>query len=59
MCNGWSNQLLKTVPVHQAKSEEIGDALIENIVTKYSIPEYIIMDEDSTFISSFINYLFK
>ena len=24
-----------TVPIHQSKSEEIGDALIENVVTKY------------------------
>ena len=47
-----------TVPIHQAKSEEIGDALIENI-TKYCIPEYIKMDQDSTFMSSLVNYLFK
>ena len=45
--------------MHQAKSEEIGDALIGNIVTKYCIPEYIIMDQDSTFMSSLMNYLFK
>ena len=25
---------LITVPIHQAKSEEVGDALIENIITK-------------------------
>ena len=31
-----------TVPIHEAKSEEIGDALIENILTKCCIPEYII-----------------
>ena len=50
---------LITVPTHQSKSEEIGNALIENAITKYCVPEYIIMDEDSTFMSSFINYLFK
>ena len=50
---------LITVPIHQAQSEEIGDALIENVITKYCIPEYIIMDQDSTFISSLMNYLFK
>ena len=49
---------LKTVPIHQSKSEEIGDALIKNIMTKYCIPEYI-MDQDSAFMSSFMNYLFK
>ena len=50
---------LITAPIHQSKSEEIGDALIEISITKYSIPEYIIMDQDSTFISSLMNYLFK
>ena len=29
---------LITVPLHQVKSEEIGDALIENVVTKYCVP---------------------
>ena len=33
-----------TVPIFQARSEEIGEALIENVRTKYCIPEYIIMD---------------
>ena len=46
-------------PRHQSKSEEIGDALIEHIITKYCVPEYIIMDQDSTFMSSLMNYLFK
>ena len=41
-----------TVPIHQAKSEDVGEALIENIITKYCIPECIIMDQDSTFMSS-------
>ena len=48
---------LITVPIYQAKSEEIGEALIENTITKYCIPEYIIMDQDSTFISSVMTYL--
>ena len=33
-----------TVPTHQAKSEEVGDALIENVITKYCVPEYLNMD---------------
>ena len=49
---------LITVPIHQSKSVEIGNALIENIITKYCVPEYIIMDQDSTFMSSLMNYLF-
>ena len=48
-----------TIPIHQAKSEEIGDTLIENVITKYCIPEHIIMDQDSAFMSSLMNYLFK
>ena len=50
---------LITVPIHHAKSEEIGDTLIENIITKYCIPEYIIMDQDSAFMPSLMIYLFK
>ena len=45
------------VPIFQARSEEIGEALIENVITKYCIPEYIIMDQDSTFMSSPMTYL--
>ena len=42
---------LITVPIHQAKSEEVGEALIENVITKYCVPEYIIMNQDSAFMS--------
>ena len=49
---------LITIPTHQVKSEEIGDALIENVITKYCMPEHIIMDQDSSFMSSLMNYLF-
>ena len=51
-----SNHLI-TVPIHQAMSEEIGEALIENVITKYCIPGYIIMDQDSAFMSSCMTYL--
>ena len=54
--NKVTNYLI-TVPVFQARSEEIGEALIENVITKYCIPEYIIMDQDSTFMSSLMTYL--
>ena len=43
----------------QAKSEEVGEALIENVITKYCIPDCIIMDQDSAFMSSLMNYLFR
>ena len=48
-----------TMPMHQARSEEIGDALIGNIISKYGIPEYIIMDQDSAFMCKIMSYLFK
>ena len=51
------NNYLITVPIHQAKSEVIGEVLIENIIIKYCIPEYVIMDQDSSFMSSLMTYL--
>ena len=54
--NEETNYLI-TVPIHQAKSEEVGEALIENIITQYCVPEYIIMDQDSAFMSSLMTYL--
>ena len=49
---------LVMVPIFQARSEEIGEALLEHVITKYCIPEYIIMDQDSAFMSSLMTYLF-
>ena len=50
---------LITITIHQAKSEEIGDALIENVITKYCIPKHILMDQDIVFMSGLMSYLFK
>ena len=50
---------LITAPIYQSKSEEIGEALIENVISKYCVPDYIIMDLDSAFMSMLMNYLFK
>ena len=50
---------LITVAIYHTRSEEIGDALIENVISKYYIPEYIIMDQESAFMSILMNYLFK
>ena len=50
---------LITVVIHQSRSEEIGNALIENVISKYCVPNYMIMDQDSAFMSSLMNYLFK
>ena len=50
---------LVTVPLYQDRSEEVREALIEHVITKYCTPDYMIMDRDSAFMSSLINYLFK
>ena len=50
---------LITVHIFQAKSKEVGETLIQNVITKYCIPDCIIMDQDSTFMSSLMNYLFR
>ena len=47
------------VPIYQSKAEEIVEALIEHIITKYCIPDCIVMDQDSAFMSSLMNYLFN
>ena len=49
---------LITMPLYQARSEEVREALIGNVITKYCIPDCIIMDQDSAFMSSIMNYLF-
>ena len=51
--------VLITVPIFQARSEEMGEALLEHIITKHCIPDYIIMDQDSAFMSSLMSYLFQ
>ena len=49
---------LITMLIFQARSEEIGEALLEHVITKYCIPDYIIMDQDSAFMSSLRSYHF-
>ena len=48
---------LITVSMYHAKSEEVGEAVTEHIIAKNCIPEYIIMDQDSVFMSSLMTYL--
>ena len=50
---------LITAPLYQARSEEVGEALIENVISKFGMPEYMIMDQDSAFMSSLMSYVFK
>ena len=49
---------LITVPIFQPRSEEVEEALLEHVITKHCIPDYIIMDQDSAFMSSLMTYLF-
>ena len=49
---------LITAPIYQARSEEVGEVLIENVIMKFGTPEYIITDQDSAFMSSLMTYLF-
>ena len=53
-----TNYLIAT-PLYQAKSEEVREAIIENVVTKFGTPDYMIMDQNSAFMSSLMSYLFK
>ena len=50
---------LITAPLYQARSEEVREALIENVINKFGMPDYMMMDQDSAFMSSLMNYLFK
>ena len=50
---------LVTAPLFHARSEEVGKAIIENLVTKYGTPEYMIMDQDSVYMLSLMNFLLQ
>ena len=41
---------LITASIYQSRSEEIGEALIEKVISIYCVQDYIIMDLDSAFI---------
>ena len=58
MIDEMTNNLL-TTPLYQARSEEVGEALIENIISNFGTADYMMMDQDSVFMSSLMSYLFK
>ena len=58
MIDEMTNYLI-TAPLYQARSEEVGEALIENVISKFRTPDYMMMDQDSSVMSSLMNYLFK
>ena len=48
-----------TIPIKQSRLEEVGEALINDVFSKYCVPDYMIMDFNSAFMSSLMNYLFQ
>ena len=50
---------LITILMHHSRLEEVGEALIEHAISKFCAPDCIIMDQDSTFMSTLMNYLVK
>ena len=49
---------LITVHFHHSKSE-VGEALIEYVISKFCAPNCIIMDQDSAFMSTLMDYIFR
>ena len=50
---------LITVPIFRSRSEEVGEALIEHVISKFCAPDCIIMDQDSAYMSNLMSYLFR
>ena len=50
---------LIVVPIHHCWSEEVGEALIEHVISKFCAPNCIIMDQNSAFMSTLMNYSFR
>ena len=50
---------LITISIHKSRSEEVGEALLEHVISKFCAPNCIIMDRDSAFMSTLMNYLLK
>ena len=48
-----------TVSIYHSRSKEVGEALIEQVISKYCAADCIIMDQESTFMSTLMNYLFR
>ena len=41
--------------LYHSRSEEVGESLIEHVISKYSAADCIIMDQDSVFMSTLMN----
>ena len=58
MIDEMTNYLI-TSSLYQARSEKVGEALIENVISKFGMPDDMMMDQDSAFMSSLMSHLFK
>ena len=47
---------LITLSIQQSRLEEKGVTIIDNLISKYCISNYIIIDQDSLFMSLIMNY---
>ena len=56
--NEMTNYLI-TIPIYHSRSEEVGEALIQHVISRYCAPDCIIMDQDNAFMSILMNYLFR
>ena len=54
-----TNYMWFTAPMYQSRLKEIGEALIENVISKYCVPDCMVMDLDSVFTLTLMSYLFK
>ena len=50
---------LITVTIFRSRLEEVGEALIEHVISEFCAPDCIIMDQDSAFMSNLMSYLFR
>ena len=48
-----------TAPIKHSQSEEVRETLINDVISKYCVLDYMIMDLDGAFVSLWMNYLFK
>ena len=48
-----------TAPIKHSRSKGEGEGLMNNVISKYCVSNYMIMDLDIAFMSSLMNYLFK
>ena len=59
LCNRQGDKLFSHSPNISGQIRGDRSVLIENVISKFGTPKYVIMDQDSAFMSILMNYLFK